>query len=155
MIKLNKRHLIHTVLGHSYLAFLGFFCLAIFIDTLYPIKINSIYQTYGGIAFVCIGTIFIFWAQMNSKKSLHERHLELNSDQAFQHGPYKFIRTPTQAGIFLLIVGLGFTLDSLWVIIFAVIALVVNVIFFVRKQEMILEKRYGESYKIYKTKVRF
>jgi protein-S-isoprenylcysteine O-methyltransferase Ste14 len=155
MITINKKHLIHTVLGHSYLVFVIFFCIAIIVETMYPVTLSIPYREQGGVLLVIIGTIFIFWAQMNSKKTLHERHTALQSEQAFRHGPYKFLRSPTQAGLFLLISGLGITIDSLWVIIFSIVALIVNILFFIKKQEMILEKRYGQSYKIYKTKVRF
>jgi protein-S-isoprenylcysteine O-methyltransferase Ste14 len=108
-----------------------------------------------GVVLVLIGTALIIWAQTNSKKSLHERHTEIATEQAFSHGPYRFLRSPTQAGLFMLIAGLGFTIDNIWVVIFATLALVVNILFFIRKQEMILEKRYGTSYSIYKKKVRF
>ncbi len=155
MVRFNKTHLIHTVLGHSYLVFVICFCLAIICDTIIPIRMNSTILENIGVLFVICGTVLIVWAQNNSKKSLHERHTEMNDEKAFSHGPYRFLRSPTQAGLFLLIAGLGFTIDTIWVVIFAIGALIINILFFIRKQEMILEKRYGTSYTLYKNKVRF
>lgn len=156
MIKISKKHLIHTILGHSYLAFVLFFCGAIFFDQLMPFaRIDTPYLEYVGTVLVVFGTVLICWAQVDSQKSLHERHQEVPTEKAFFHGPYKFIRTPTQVGLFFLFLGLGFTLGNVWVIIFSVISIIVNFTIFVKQQEHILTKRYGESYTSYKAKVHF
>lgn len=126
-----------------------------FFDQLYPVHLKSeVFEAIGIVAVLC-GTLLIAWAQTKRKKSLHERHGEKRSEHAFKHGPYRFLRTPTQIGLFFLILGLGLTIEIFWVPVFALLALIVNIGIFVKKQEHILAKRYGESYRLYKTKVRF
>ncbi len=155
MTKFNNTHIIHTVLGHAYLLFLVFFCVAIFCDWIYPLSFFSKTLEYIGFGLVFLGTVVAYWAQRSSHVSNRIRLSEDRTHEAFSVGPYAFLRTPTQTSIFLLMFGLGLVVGMLWISIFAVISLVINYSIFVKKQDAILLKRYGESYKKYRSKVRF
>ncbi len=154
-MKFNNTHLIHTVLGHAYLLFLVFFFVAIFCNALYPLEFHNTTLEYIGIGLIFLGTVVIFWAQRASHVSTQARISGERTHEAFSVGPYAFIRTPTQTSLFLLMFGLGLAVDITWISIFAVVSFFINYVIFVRKQERILSKRYGESYKTYKSKVRF
>ncbi len=155
MSKFNNTHLIHTVLGHAYLLFLVFFCLAIFVNRLYPFEFHSTTLEYIVIVLVFLGTFVIFWAQRASHISTKARLADDRTHEAFSVGPYAFLRTPTQTSLFLLMFGLGLVVDILWISIFAILSLIINYIIFVKKQDKILLKRYGASYEKYRSKVRF
>lgn len=156
MIKIDKTHLIHVVLGHSYLFYFVLFCIAIVLDIINPLRfIRSQYSLNIGVLLVVLGSLLLFWAQSSSKKSLHERHEEHRSEKAFLHGPYTFLRSPTQVSLLFMFVGLGLVLNSVFVTVAAVISFILSKTVFIKKQESILESRYGESYKAYKTKVPF
>lgn len=155
MIEIKQKHLIHTVLGHSYLFFILFFAIGIVLDKIIPIPFQNTVVEYIGIAFVMIGTLVAFWAQTAAYRSSDERHHQQRDANVFARGPYRITRFPTQLAIFLLNFGFGLATDLLWVSAFSVITLVVSYGFFAKKQSDILEKRYGESYKTYRSKVRF
>lgn len=155
MIEIKQKHLIHTVLGHSYLLFVLFFCIGIVFDKIFPFPFKNTTVEYIGIGLVFLGTILAFWAQSSSHRSSDTRHTEERDPQSFAYGPYKFTRFPTQVAIFLLNFGFGLATDLLWVSVASVVAIILSFVFFAKKQSDILEKRYGESYKLYRSKVRF
>ena len=68
-------------------------------------------------------------------------------------GPYRFVRNPMISGVFLMLAGLallrGSWVIAAWVCTFALI----NHTYFLLSEEPGLERRFGESYRIYKAHV--
>jgi protein-S-isoprenylcysteine O-methyltransferase Ste14 len=62
------------------------------------------------------------------------------------HGPYRFMRNPMYLGYVTVLVGLGFWLKSVAMVLFAVVALLVIHAFVVLVEEPGLHKRFGEEY---------
>mgnify|MGYP003559580994 CR=1 FL=1 len=155
MIEVKQKHLIHTVLGHSYLFFILFFAVGIVLDKVFPIPFANTTLEYVGIGLVFSGTMLALWAQTAAYRSSDERHTQQRDESSFARGPYRFTRFPTQLAIFFLNFGFGLATDLLWVSIAAVVALCCGYLFFTKRQSKILENRYGESYKRYRSKVRF
>lgn len=154
-MKINPTHLIHTVLGHSYMLFVLFFCLAVFSDQMYPLTFHAPILESVGIVLVLFATLIIFWAQRSGHRSAKVRYDETPDARAFMFGPYAYMRTPTQFALFLLVLGLGFAVDMPWISIFAFVAFIISYTFFIKKQEKILIKRYGAAYESYRSQVRF
>lgn len=156
MFKINKKHFIHVVLGHSYLFYFVLFAIGIFFDGVKPIQfIHPELAQNVGVFFVFLGSLLMVWSQQSSKKSLHERHEIHRSEKAFFHGPYAYLRNPTQTSLLFMFLGLGLVLNMAFVSIAAVVSFILGRLFFIKKQEAILLDRYGQSYKTYKAKVRF
>lgn len=155
MFKINKIHIIHVILGHSYLLYFVFFCVGVLLDTLYPVRFlhASTIQNVG-LGLVFVGSVLMVWAQQSSKKSLHERHEQVRGPQAFFHGPYRIFKSPTQTGLMLMFLGLGFVLNSVLISLTAIVAYILSKMFFIKKQQEVLIDRYGESYKEYHDKVK-
>lgn len=144
---------VHTTLGHGYFIFLVVIILGIFSDFLLNMKIfsNEIYRYVG--VFLLIGSsIVIYWAQKISAN--FKQRSEKNETSLFEQGPYKYIRHPTYLGLFIMTLGLGLTTNSFSSVVFAVIAYLIIKIFFFKKEEKLLEKKYGEEYIEYKKKVK-
>lgn len=155
MFKINKTHLIHVILGHSYLLYFVLLCIGVFFDTVYPVKfLNSKLVGQIGLGLVFVGSVLMVWAQQSSKKSLHERHQEVRGPQAFFHGPYRLLKSPTQVGLMLMFIGLGLVLNSVFITVAAIISYILSKTFFIKKQQEVLLDRYGESYKVYRDKVK-
>lgn len=153
---INKTNLIHVILGHSYLFHFVFLCIGFILDTLYPLSFKSPQVAeYIGLVFVVLGTLLMTWSQQSSKKSLHERHETNPSMMAFFHGPYSFLRSPTQIGLCMMITGLGLVLNAVFITLTAITAFILSKFIFVKKQEKVLESSYGHTYKEYKAKVKF
>ena len=145
---------VHFVLIHSYLIFLIAVILGVFFDTFLQEKIFSeaIYANTGLLMLVA-SSIIIYWAQTTSS-NYRERQKKNESDSIFEHGPYKYLRSPTHFGLFIMTLGLALILNSLFSIIFTIVAYLISKLFFLKKEEKILEDKYGESYTEYKKKTR-
>ena len=51
-------------------------------------------------------------------------------------------------------IGLGLVLNSVFISLAAVLSYILSKTFFIKKQQEVLLDRYGESYKVYRDKVR-
>jgi protein-S-isoprenylcysteine O-methyltransferase Ste14 len=69
-------------------------------------------------------------------------------------GPYRFTRNPMYVGVTLFVVGLGLTLNNIWISLFAVPALVVVHFIAVLPEERYLAEKFGEGYQSFLARVR-
>ena len=147
----HKKH-VHRVLAHSYIVYFIFFLIGVWLDLVFHFKIftDSIMVILGTILLI-LGTVLIFWAQRISR-DLHNG--EINK-QAFYRGPYRYTRSPTHFGLFLLILGFGIISNAVFVILSTLLAFLVTRFVFLDKHEKMLEEKYGEHYTEYKKLVKF
>jgi len=149
-----RKGIIHLILVHSYLTFFYAIILGLIFDLLMPTKIfnNPIFQ-YVGILMIMGGTMIIYWAQWSSRKA-QKIYTNNVSVEAFQYGAYKYLRSPTYIGLFIMTMGLGFVIDSLFSVIFVMIAHLITKFVSQKQEEKILIKKYGQIYIDYKKKVK-
>lgn len=69
-------------------------------------------------------------------------------------GPYRFTRNPMYLGATLIEVGLGLALNNLWIVAFAIPALLFVHLIAVLPEERYLTDKFGESYRNYLRQVR-
>ena len=99
------------------------------------------------------GSVFIYWAQSTSAN--FRKRIEKNENKShFEFGPYKYLRSPTHFGLFIMTIGYSLIINSLFSIIFTLAAYTITKFFFIKKEEKLLEKKYGEDYAEYKKKVK-
>lgn len=150
---LLRKGIIHFVLLHSYLIFFIAVVFGVIFDVFIPSIIfqNIIFQNIG-IVIIFLGTALIYWAQSSSgiKNKIHIENLTV---KAFENGPYKYSPNPTHLGLFIMTLGLGFVINSLFTIIFVIVAYIFIKIIFVKKQEKILKSKYGQVYVDYLNKL--
>lgn len=143
---LLRKGIIHFVLLHSYLIFFIAIVFGVIFDVFIPSIIfqNLIFQKIG-IIIIFLGTALIYWAQISSgiKNKIHIENLTIKS---FENGPYKYFPNPTHLGLFIMTLGLGFVINSLFTIIFVIVAYILIKIIFVKKQEKIFKSKYGQVY---------
>lgn len=145
---------VHSVLAHSYLMYFFAVVAGLLLQMTLPIKV--IPQTLAsiiGIIFLILAPILIVWAQRSSAPRFLKNE-DATTKKDFSIGPYAFSRTPTHLGLDLLIVGFGFLINSVFIIIFSIISYLLTRFIFVRKQEKILGEKYGKDYHKYKKSVR-
>jgi protein-S-isoprenylcysteine O-methyltransferase Ste14 len=155
MWKIDKTNLIHIVLAHSYLVYLLSLLIGLGIDIFWSFRFSwQGADIFGGIL-IFAGPLLILWAQRTSEKLIVKRICDIHGICAddFRKGPYAFTRSPTHLGLALMIIGLGFVLSSSSIIVATLIAYVLTRVTFVRKEEKLLEEKYGEVYRTYKTQV--
>jgi protein-S-isoprenylcysteine O-methyltransferase Ste14 len=68
-------------------------------------------------------------------------------------GPYKFVRNPMYVGAFILLTGYGMLLQSLSVILFAMLLVLPVHLFVILYEEPVLKKKFGNSYTEFRKKV--
>ncbi len=156
-MKIDKSFLVHTVLGHSYMVYFATFLVGLLIDTFWRARFNLPFLMPIGFILMFIGPVLILWAQYTSHRLAVKQILEEIKTHAhdFTCGPYAFTRSPTHLGLFIMIIGLGFLFNSISIVVTTVLAFVLTKIFFLSKEESLLEEKYGEEYGEYKKRVRF
>lgn len=149
-----RKETVHFVLLHSYLIFLFAVILGVVFDTVIKREIfsNSVYH-YVGFFMLIISSIIIYWAQSTSANYQQRVHKKEGRSH-FEFGPYRFLRSPTHFGLFVLTLGFALIINSLFSVIFTFIAYIITKLFFLKKEEKLLEKKYGEVYRDYKKKVK-
>jgi protein-S-isoprenylcysteine O-methyltransferase Ste14 len=149
-----RKGMVHFILVHSYLIFLFAVVLGVLFDVFLNGNIFSgvMYQ-YVGLLMLIAGSLIIYWAQSTSanyKKRIKKNETMLH----FEFGPYKYFRSPTHFGLFVMTLGLALIINSLFSVIFTVLAYTITKLFFLKKEEKLLEEKYGETYTNYKKKVK-
>ena len=148
---------VHYVLAKSYFLFFVAVLVGMFLDVLYPLQIsaNNPPVLLGGVM-ILLGTFVIAWAQKTSRAGATERkdNTETLTHEHFLQGPYKYLRSPTHAGLTLLVVGYGLLSNELFVVLTTIVFAVISRVVYVARQEKMLEDKYGDSYKEYKSKVK-
>lgn len=154
IVKNYQNGMVHFILVHSYLIFLFSIILGVFFDTFLKEKMYSshIFSNIG-ILMLILGTILIYWAQKTSS-NYQERKITDEKKSIFEFGPYQYSRSPTHFGLFIMALGFSLIINSLFSIIFTILAYIITKLFFLRKEEKILEKKYGEIYTDYKKKIK-
>ena len=69
-------------------------------------------------------------------------------------GPYRFTRNPMYVGLTLLAAGAGLWLDTWWVFVFLILAVLVTDRYVIAREEHYLRRRFGRDYEAYVHRVR-
>lgn len=153
----EKNTNVHHVLAQSYFLFFIAVLAGLFLDTFFPVEINSAHPPLNyGVVSILLGTWIAIWAQRTSRNGMEQRKNQRESmtHEHFFRGPYKYFRSPTHVGLTLLVFGYGLITNSLFVVLTTLIFAIISKFVYVKKQEKILEEKYGQSYSDYKKKVR-
>ncbi len=143
---------IHKILAESYLSMFLFFLAGVYLDSFFSFKkINNLYLTILGVLMLLFGTFLIYWSQ-STNRHLSKENL---SENTFKKGPYRYSRNPTHWGLFLIVLGFGLATGSLFLAVVSIVAFLISKIFFLQREEGLLEKKYGTPYIKYKKSVRF
>ena len=143
---------VHFILSHSYVILLFAVILGVIFDIIFPISLfDGQNYNFVGLAMIFLGSVLVYWAQSTSrfvKKTKNERGVN------FEHGPYKYLRSPTHLGLYIMTLGLAIIIKSPFSVIFIVVAYCITKFIFLKKEEKLLEKKYGETYLNYKSKTK-
>jgi protein-S-isoprenylcysteine O-methyltransferase Ste14 len=147
-----QKYNVHKILAHSYSVYFLFFLIGVCLDLVFDFKVfnSSIVMPFGFI-FLIFGTFLILWAQKTSRNLKKD----IINKETFCHGPYYFTRTPTNFGLFFLMLGFGLIINAFFVVLFAFVSFVIAKLTFLKKEEEILALKYGAPYLEYKESVRF
>ena len=148
---MENKDKVHEILAQSYFFYFVFLLIGVVLDYVFPMQIfqNSIADSVGMILMI-IATLLILWAQKTSR-SLNKENL---NKRTFMSGPYKYTRSPTHWGLSILIFGFGITINAFFIVVTTVLSFFLTKMIFLKREEKILTRKYGEPYKEYKKTVR-
>ncbi len=158
-LEAKSGRLVHEFLAHSYLIYLAAVVVGFGMDLIWPVTFSAPYLQPLGFGFIVLGTVLSVWAQASSEKGGHIRYAKKEAEELrhdhFSFGPYRFSRTPTQYGLFLMTLGLALLFGAFFMVCTTLIAFLLGKFVFIKKEERHLAKKYGAPYLEYKKKVRF
>lgn len=150
----SKSGTIHVMLVYTYSLFFIAIILGILFDLIFKMDLLVNFKySYLGVLIIIFGTMLVFLAQQASARASRIKKEE-SSVEGFAFGPYKYFRHPTYLGIFFMVLGLGIVIKSIFSVLFILVTYLIVKIVFVRKEEKILEQKYGKIYLDYKSKVK-
>ena len=152
----DKTHLqkqsVHKILAHSYSMYFILFLVGVSLDMFFKLQIfTSPVMAPTGAVLLILGSILILWAQYTS----HNLKVENVTKETFCRGPYCYTRTPTNFGLFFLMLGFGMIANAFFVILFTLVSFIIAKFVFLDKEEKVLAAKYGTPYLEYKKSVKF
>ncbi|MEJ0001736.1 MAG: methyltransferase [bacterium] len=142
---------VHHVLARSYSFYFLFFIIGVVLDAFFPLPVfRGEAHVQIGIILLMLSSLLILWAQ-NTSRNLKKHTV---SKETFLGGPYSFTRSPTHWGLFFLTLGFGIMANSFLIMLFTLISLAITRAVFLKREEEILEAKYGAPYLEYKKMVR-
>lgn len=149
----SRQKELHKVLAHSYTTYFVLFLIGVTLDLIFKFRVFAdAIMVPVGFSFLVLATIVILWAQKTGRDL---RKVSEVKTEDFCHGPYCYTRTPTQWGLFLLVLGFGIITNSFFIIIFTFISFCLSKLLFIPKHDQILIEKYGDAYAEYKKLFRF
>ncbi len=134
---------------------LGLF-IGVLLDIFFPMRfMMEPLNQYIGLGLVVLATLVIYSAEKHGEEySTKRKSNTVSHIEHFSAGPYKYTRNPKYLGLSFLLIGLGLILNTPFIIGTSILSGIIVNIYFVGKEEALLEQRHGELYKEYKSKVR-
>jgi len=150
----SSKEVVHTMLIYVYVIFFLSIVLGVLFDLIFKLNLLADFEySHFGFILIIFGTLLIFLAQQASSRA-SKISKEEESVEGFMYGPYKHFRHPTYLGVFFMVLGFGIAIKSIFSILFIMITYLIVKLTFVRREENILEKKYGKIYLDYKNRVR-
>lgn len=106
----------------------------------------------GGILFLA-GLVLLIWAAMTFHRAGTQIQTIHPTTTIVDEGPYRFTRNPIYIGMLLGLIGLAVAFDSLWLIVLLVPFYLVIRYGVVAREEVYLERKFGDAYLDYKARV--
>lgn len=119
-----------------------------------PVPVDRWITLTAGILISLTGLTFIVMAHKLFVRTGQNPKPWTPSPELLLEGPFRFTRNPMYLGMTLFQLGLGLTVNNLWISLLAAPALFIVHVIAVLPEEKYLTKKFGENYKAYLVKVR-
>lgn len=126
------------------------------LEWLYPLPFvpPSISARWAGGLIFALAFVLAIWAIVTIRKSGSRIETNMPTTTIVRSGPYRVTRNPIYLGMLVGQIGLGVAFDTLWVL--AMLAPLYLVLRYgvVGREEAYLERKFGDDYRHYKSRVR-
>lgn len=152
----QEQNTVSHLSSYSIIVFAISLFLAVFLDILFPYKIfPEPWNLYFGVFIVAFGTVIVYASEDLGRKFSHKRKKgEITSVDHLCVGIYCKSRNPKYIGLGVLLIGLGFVLNSIFVTLSSIVSILVIHYFLLYKEENLMAARHGDIYHEYKKKVK-
>lgn len=125
-------------------------------DWLYPLRFvpASVPGAWVGGAIFAIALALAIWAIVTIREAGTQVETYKPTTTIVENGPYRFTRNPIYLGMVLGLIGLAIAFDSLWLLATLVLFYLVIRYGVVAREEAYLERKFGDVYLGYKSRVR-
>ena len=107
----------------------------------------------GAVVFA-VGLALAIWAITTMTRAGSNVPTNLPTTTIVERGPYRFTRNPIYLGMFLALIGLTVALDNFWLLAMLVLFAIVIRYGVVAREEAYLERKFGDVYRSYRSRVR-
>jgi protein-S-isoprenylcysteine O-methyltransferase Ste14 len=107
----------------------------------------------GGAVFILAFALFA-WAIITITRAGSNVPTNMPATSIVDTGPYRFTRNPIYLGMMLGLIGLAIAFDSAWLLVTLVLFFLVIRYGVVAREEVYLERKFGEVYRGYRARVR-
>jgi protein-S-isoprenylcysteine O-methyltransferase Ste14 len=108
---------------------------------------------FGG-GFLALGMIGSAWCARRLDEAGEDRGILTPTRQVVTDGPYRWSRNPDSLSVTLSYIGLALLLDNVWMLVYLAPVLVLVHYGVILREERYLERKFGEEYCDYKSRVR-
>jgi protein-S-isoprenylcysteine O-methyltransferase Ste14 len=137
------------------LVFLGGIVAGFIVDTFLPMPfVSESYDVRIGVALILIALATMAWAVRAFNEAGTNVDVRQPAKKVVAQGPFQFTRNPMYVSMALFSIGAAIWLNSLWILLGLIIALIVTHYGVIVREEAYLEKKFGKEYSDYKAKVR-
>jgi protein-S-isoprenylcysteine O-methyltransferase Ste14 len=138
------------------IAWLAALVVGVAVDRLVPLRFvpASVPRVWVGAAIFALGFALAIWAIVTIRKAGTRIETTRPTTAIVVQGPYRFTRNPVYLGFFLSLIGLAVAFDTLWLVVTLVGFYLVVRYGVVAREEAYLERKFGDVYLGYKTRVR-
>lgn len=119
---------------------------------LFIVEKPTIFSATVGSFLICFGELFRFYS-VSFIGGISRTRSESLGEQLVTKGPFSWMRNPLYVGNFFITFGVSFFSGKLWYSILTVLLFCFQYYFIVEFEEKLLEKKFGETYREYKTRV--
>lgn len=137
--------------------YVALFLLSIFIQKVIPVNDSFFHQeihAYFGYGFIIAAVSMLLPALLRFLKTKNTLITIKPANSLQTHGIYAFTRNPMYLGLLTLYTGIAFLKGNWWTLALIPILILIIQSFVIKKEEAYLERAFGNSYLLYKAKVR-
>lgn len=131
-----------------------FIVLAYVLNYFIPLQFEAVWLKYSGIVLAAIGFLLPFIAIIEFYKAKTTVDPHGSVTRIISSGIYRFTRNPIYVGFVLMLIGFLLYSNTLWGLVLSPVLILCFNKLVIEHEEAYLEKKFGETYTNYKSRVR-
>ena len=137
------------------IVYFGCLMVGLGLDYLWPLPILSQTIQYAfGFTIMALAGLLIGWVLREFSKSKTSFNLGKPTTEIISTGPFGYSRNPAYVSLTILNFGIAIAVDSLWIFVMAIPAVLIVQYFVILREEAYLDRKFGDEYQRYKAAVR-